>query len=196
MTDDGFAAPRATLALLVTRMAGDGARDEAFVRRLSTWLHDHRAHLRLDAVERLGLVDVVLTFRMDGEVTLVVTGRHPAIPGDITLRISEAEFPYVCLVAAVTAGGDPYAVCTLDYSVAGRRVTLRESVVAPDQTYPAGTAGVAVLESTEGAARYVRVRLTHSHATRAINVPAYKVVWSDLCDAPDGEGLRAPASAP
>ncbi len=163
------------LSLLVDRMAGDGRRDEAFVRRLSSWLHANASRLELDAVERLGLVDVVLTFRMKGVVTLVATGRHPDVPGEVTLRFAEGDFPFLRIAALEQPRDAPYEVCTLDHSVEGRPV---EVVAEGSCPLPAGTHATAIVDSTVGGRRVVRVRPA-GQGGEPVNVPADGVRWLD-----------------
>jgi hypothetical protein len=112
------------LSVLVDRLGGGLQRNEEFVRRLSDWLHERADRLTLDAVDVLGLTDVVLTFRMKGTVTLVATGRFPNRPGEVQIRWREEDFPALRLVARRDPRPDPYQVCTLDYSVEGRPVVV------------------------------------------------------------------------
>jgi hypothetical protein len=163
------------LSLLVDRMAGDGRRDEAFVRRLSSWLHANASRLELDAIERLGLVDVVLTFRMKGVVTLVATGRHPDVPGEVTLRFVETDFPFLRIAALERPRDAPYEVCTLDHSVEGRPVEVVADGAWP---LPAGTRATAIVDSTVGERRVVRVR-PDLPGGEVVNVPAECVRWLD-----------------
>lgn len=163
------------LSLLVDRMAGDGRRDEAFVRRLSSWLHANASRLELDAVERLGLADVVLTFRMKGVVTLVATGRHPDVPGEVTLRFAEGDFPFLRISALDRPREAPYEVCTLDHSVEGRPVEVVATAGCP---LSAGTRATAIVDSTVGDRRVVRVR-PEGQGGEPVNVPADGVRWLD-----------------
>jgi hypothetical protein len=142
------------LSLLVESLAGQGRRDEHFVRRLSAWLHDRGDRIHLDAIDALGLVDVVVTFRMKREVTLVVTGRRADFPGEVTVHFREPDFPLVRITADRLPRDAPYEVCTLDYSIEGREVEL----AAPFAGLPAGTRGVALVDATMGSDRHLRAR--------------------------------------
>lgn len=160
MSDDTPEA-RLPLSVIVDRMAGpmagDGARDAAFVRRFSAWFHEHADRLAIDAVEALGLADVVLTFRMKGHVTLVATGHHPDFPGEVTVRFHERDFPYVMVIVGGPPRAVPYDVCTLDHAVEGRPVALRAPLETRGGTLPAGSRGRAVVAATIGPRRELRV---------------------------------------
>ncbi len=150
---------RLPLSVLIDRMAGPLVRDEHFVRRFSAWFHEHQASVRLVPVETLGLVDVTLTFRMKRTVTLVVTGRHPDFPGAVTWHFAEAEFPFVWLRVSRTPVPEPYTVCTLDYSVAGRALVLVRARTVAGSEQPAGTTGRALVATTIGETAHVRATL-------------------------------------
>lgn len=142
-----------SLSLLVERLASDGPRDELFVRSLGAWLGEHAAHLRLPLVERLELRDVVITFKMKQHVRLIITGYPPdPLPGEVTVAIDERDFPFVELAVTDRAHPDPYEICTLDYSLAGRRV----HVVTGQH---AGRAGDLLVAATVGGRQENRVRL-------------------------------------
>ena len=148
------------LAVVVDRMAADGPRNEAFVGRFSRWFHDRAPHLTLEPVETLGLVDVVLTFRMKGRVTLVATGRRPDLPGEVTVHFAEQDLPFVNLtVHRAPRDRDIYEVCTLDHGVEGRAFELTRSVTTSGRTYPAGTRGETIVAATIGGRREVRADL-------------------------------------
>ncbi len=112
------------LSALFDRLAGDGARDEAFVRAFTRWMYEHAAHLRLPLIEKLDLTDVVVTFSMKQRVRLVITGYPRDLPGDVTATVDEREFPFVQVALAAEPCADPYEVCTLDYSLSGRSVRV------------------------------------------------------------------------
>ena len=115
------------LSVVFERLQVEGEiRDRAFVRRASAWLHERAVFLELRVVEVLGLTDVVATFNMRDAVSLVVTGYPPGgLPGAITMSIKEQEFPHVLVRIRDVRRSDPYEVCTMDYSHAGRRVWFR-----------------------------------------------------------------------
>lgn len=146
--------PSFPLSVLVDRLAGEsGARDEAFVRALTQWLHAQAPHLRLAVCEALQLRDVVVTFQMKRRVKVIVTGYPPGeLPGEVTVTIDEREFPRVELRLTDTACSDPYELCTLDYSLAGRRVRVTGGERA-------GAEGVLVVAATVGTAQQNRVQL-------------------------------------
>ncbi|MFT7621930.1 MAG: hypothetical protein ACI9WU_001095 [Myxococcota bacterium] len=112
------------LSALIDRLAGGGPRDEAFVRAFSAWIHTHRRRIRLPLADGFALEDVVVTFQMKQRVTLMVTGYPRGLPGDATLRVDEREFPFVQVHTHPQDQPDPYEICTLDYSLAGRRVAV------------------------------------------------------------------------
>jgi hypothetical protein len=114
------------LSVLIDRFAGDDdVRDEAFVRAFSAWMHDKTALLRLDLVEALRLRDVVVTFKMKGRVRLIATGSPPDdLPGEVTVVVDERQFPYVRALVHPEPVAHPYEICTMDYSLGGRRVRV------------------------------------------------------------------------
>lgn len=172
------------LSVVVDRMAGDGPRDEAFVRRFSAWFHEHADRLRLDAIDTLGLEDVVLTFRMKAHVALVATGHHPAHPGDVTVHFHERDFPYVMVIVGGPPRAVPYEVCTLDHAVEGRPFALRVALPVRGATVPAGTRGRAIVAATIGARHELRVTLDAFPAS-PLSVPPDTVAWLD-----DAAGAR------
>lgn len=118
-----------TLAALIERLgAGVDRFDEAFARGLAGRLGEAADRLELVAIERLGIVDVLVNFTMDRTMRLVVTGRLPDGPGEITVSWREDEFPDVAIALLATPRADPYIFCTLDLSVRGRRGVLTRPV--------------------------------------------------------------------
>ena len=139
-----------TLAGLIERLAGlptegrgaDGAHhrpgterlDAAFARRLAAALHGRAAHVGLPEIEALGFEDVVVTFYMDREMRLVVTGSVGESGGEGTVRWREADFGRVPVEVHTEPRPKPYTFATLDFSVRGHRAVL-EAAVPP---LPAG----------------------------------------------------------
>lgn len=169
---------RLPLSVVVDRMAGDGARDEEFVRRFSAWFHEHADRLRLDALDALGLEDVVLTFRMKGHVALVATGHHPDYPGEVTVRFHERDFPAVSVVVSGTPRETPYEVCTLDHSVEGRGVALIAPLALRSGALPPGSEGRVLVAATIGPRRELRVAFD-ALGGAPVSVPPTSVRWLD-----------------
>ena len=165
------------LSVLVDQMAGEGPRDERFVRRFSGWFHAHAARLRLDALDALRLADVVLTFRMKHNVSLVAVGYHPEVPGEVTVRFHERDFPAVLVRLDRAPREDPYEVCTLDHSVEGRPIVLLEPVLAGGRPRPPGTTGRAIVGATIGAKRELRARLDGHEGPINLSPDAWR--WLD-----------------
>ena len=142
------------LSALIDRLAGNSeARDELFVRAFTRWLGERSAHLRLPVVERLGLGDVVITFKMKERVRLIVTGYPPdGLPGEVTLTVDERDFPFVQVCVSAEPRPDPYEICTLDYGPAGRRVRIETGSRA-------GAHGILVVAATIGDRQENRVQL-------------------------------------
>ncbi|MGM0575492.1 MAG: hypothetical protein ACQEXJ_07150 [Myxococcota bacterium] len=124
-----------SLASLVERLGSNVDRfDETFARDLARELHAHAERLELPLVERLGLVDVVVSFRMDRRMRLVITGGFADAPGEVTVSWDERDFPQVPVVLLSTPRAEPYTFATLDFSVRGRRAEL----LVPAPPLPAG----------------------------------------------------------
>ena len=114
-----------SLSALVARAAGHGARDEAFVRGFAAWFAERADRLSFQVIERLGLQDVVVTFKMKDSVRLIITGYPPEeLPGEVTVTIDERDFPFVEVALSSTCRPHPYEFCTLDYIHAGRTVSI------------------------------------------------------------------------
>ena len=123
---------RLSLVTLIERFAeGVETYDPFFTRTLAAALHARRERLTLSTVEELGLTDVVVTFRMDGEMQLVITGSLRGDPGEITLRYHEQDFPQVTVELRDRPAQDAYVFATLDHGWRGRvgRITTTEEVV-------------------------------------------------------------------
>lgn len=113
---------RGTLAGLIERLAGDVDRlDEAFARALAAALHRRAAHLSLPEVDALGFEDVMVTFTMDGHLSLMVTGTLSASGGEGSVRWHERDFPRVAVSVSSEPRDDAYTFATLDFSMRGRR---------------------------------------------------------------------------
>ena len=112
---------RVSLVAVIDRFAGGLEHyDPSFARTLAAALHAHRARISLPPVEEMGLRDVVITFRMDGQMQLVVTGNLSDGPGEVTLRFHEADFPEVEVCLLVEPRAEPYLFATLDHGWRGR----------------------------------------------------------------------------
>jgi hypothetical protein len=115
-----------SLAALIERLgAGRERLDRDFARDLARELHAHADRLELPIIEGLGLVDVLVSFSMDKEMKLVVTGYLPAHPGSVTVRWDEREFPDVPVALLEEPREEPYLFATLDFSVRGRGGRLK-----------------------------------------------------------------------
>lgn len=125
-----------SLAALIERLgAGRERFDQDFARDLARELHAHADRLELPIIEGLGLTDVLVSFSMDREMRLVVTGYLPAHPGSVTVRWDEREFPDVPVALLATPRDEPYLFATLDFSVRGRAARLKTA----NGPWPAGT---------------------------------------------------------
>jgi len=144
---------RVPLSLLVDQAAGDGPRDQSFVRGFSAWLLAHAPRISFPIVERLGLTDVVVTFKMRDRVRLIVTGYPPEpFPGEVTLAVDEADFPGLELELLDVARELAYEFCTMDYGLSGRPMTITDGPHA-------GATGRLVVSATIGAREEHRVVL-------------------------------------
>ena len=138
---------------LIDELAGEGPRDEAFVRALSHWLHGRADRISLALVERLALRDVVVTFKMQRRVRLLITGYLPDdLPGEVTVTVDERDFTDVLVSVSDEPRADPYEFCTLDYSLAGRRVGITDGPRA-------GATGKLVVSATLSGREEHRVQL-------------------------------------
>ena len=142
------------LSDLIERLAGDGPLDEAFVRALGAWLHGKASHLTIPLVDRLGLRDVVVTFKMQRKVRLLITG-YPDndLPGEVTVAVDERDFPELILTVLDDPRADPYEFATLDYSVADRAVRITGG---PHD----GSLGKLLMSATIGIREEHRIELT------------------------------------
>ncbi len=122
----GTATERGTLAGLIERLAdGVDRLDASFARRLAAALHDRAAHLTLPEVEALGLRDVMVTFYMDREMRLVVTGGTGDSGAEVSVRWREADFGRLLVDVHAGSRPSPYLFATLDFSVRGQRAVLQ-----------------------------------------------------------------------
>ncbi|HAN31090.1 MAG TPA: hypothetical protein DCQ06_05780 [Myxococcales bacterium] len=119
-----------TLATLIADAGHGYARwDRDFVRALAGTLADHSDRLCLPAIDKLGLLDVALTFHLNENVHVVVTGMLEGVPGEVTIRWSAQQLAEVEANFKGRAANQPaYLVCTLDFCDAGRWAT----VIKPD----------------------------------------------------------------
>ncbi len=129
-----------SLATLLEQLSEGAPLDRDRTRRIAAGLHATAAEIRMPAIERHGLVEVVATFHLDRRGRLVVTGREPETDAEVTLSWDEAHFPRleVDLGAAPEAG--PYAFAVVDFSIRGRPARVVRSLAG----VPAGTLGEAI----------------------------------------------------
>jgi hypothetical protein len=170
MDDSTVTERKLPLSLLIELLARGDRMNEEFVRRFSRWFDAHGAHLHLAPLDRLGLVDVVLTFRMKHTVSLVATGRYNEFPGEIMVTFDEDDFPFVTVILDKEPRAVPYLVCTLDYAVAGRRVRVIGGDGRDTKGVPPGSRGVALVFTTMGDEEHLRVRLDAA-PDAPVNVP-------------------------
>ena len=143
-----------TLAGLVERLAAGVDRlDEGFTRQLAAALHERAVHVRLPQIEALSLEDVVVTFYMDEEMRLVVTGNLSDSGGQASVRWPEGDFGRVTVAIHEAPVDTPYLFATLDFGVRGRKAVLTSA--APP--LPAGLDVTLRCLSTVGAATTYRV---------------------------------------
>jgi|GEM_PF-2887628 len=102
--------------------------NEAFARRIAATLEARAAYIRMPAVERFELVDVVATLYMDKRMRMVVTGQHDETLAEVTLRWDGRDFDSVGLKMARAPHETAYTFATLDFSVRDREATLLEAV--------------------------------------------------------------------
>ena len=118
-----------SLAGLIERFAeGTSRRDEAFARRVASALHDQAAHLTLPEVDAMGLEEVMVTFYMDLEMRLVVTGAVGQSGGQGSIRWREGDFARIPVILHHTPRASPYLFATLDFSPRGLKGTLTEAL--------------------------------------------------------------------
>jgi len=130
--EPGAASRSVTLARLILMFADGLERlDEDFARTVARALDAKARHVRLPFIERLGLEDVVVTLYMDRDMRLVVTGNHPTSFGAISARWDEEHFPFVeveLLREPLDPVDSPYTFATLDFSVRGKKATLKRTI--------------------------------------------------------------------
>jgi len=137
-TVDEEASRRAVLPfseLIMQLGAGVDRFDEGFARSLARELHERAGHVRLPAVDGLGLEDVMVTLNLDRTLRLVVSG-NLATPGGgaVTVRWREQELAELPVELLTEPHPAPYTFATLDFSWRGRTGHLLEA--APP--FPAG----------------------------------------------------------
>ncbi len=174
---------RLPLALLVDQLAGAGSRGEAFLREFHGWLVEHAPCLELAPLRALGLVDVVLTFRRHRALTLVATGRRPDQVGEVTVHFEEADFPFIDVLVQPAALPQAYEICLMDYSVAERPVALCAPLRRAGLELPAGSRGVALVDTALGQQRHLRVRLA-ALPEHPVNLPPDQLRFLDEAAAP------------
>lgn len=101
--------------------------DPAFARTLAAALHAHGDRLSMPAIEEMDLRDVIVTFRMDKDLQLVITGNLHGGPGEVTLRYPEDAFPQVPVSLETPPTRGAYLFATLDHGFRGRRGRLKET---------------------------------------------------------------------
>jgi len=142
------------LSVLVDQLAGSGPRDQSLVVRLAFWWAERRSQIRLKFLDEYPLESVIITFRMEHEVQMVVTGQLKNAPIDSTLHIHERDFPHVHLVLSHEHQENPASIATLDYSVRGREYVL----ALPYEGMERGSVGEAICLMTVDGAVLLRVR--------------------------------------
>lgn len=142
------------LSVLVDQLAGSGPRDKSLVVRLALWWAERRSQIRLKFLDDYPLESVMITFRMEHKVQMVVTGQLKGAPIDSTLHIHERDFPHVHLVLSYERQENPPSIATLDYSVRGREYVLS----LPYDGMERGSVGVAICLMTIDGAILLRVR--------------------------------------
>ena len=123
---------RLSLVALIERFANGLERyDRTFARTLAAELHGHRDQLSIPAVEEMDLRDVIVTFRMDEDMQLVITGNLHGGPGEITLRYAERAFSEISVSLRAAPAQGSYLFATLDHGWRGRRgrVTATDEIV-------------------------------------------------------------------
>jgi len=141
-----------SLAALIERLgAGVDRFDEAFARHVADRLHARADHVRVPAVDAIGLEDVVFTLSMDRFMRLIVTGNLPGVHAQVTLRWEEADFPALPVALSADPAAGAYTFATLDFSVRGRKATL----LAPAPPLPEGqTVTLRALATVDGRREY------------------------------------------
>ncbi|MCA9522412.1 MAG: hypothetical protein KC609_15635 [Myxococcales bacterium] len=179
MTDDLRSGHRreASLSELIDWAAGeDGRRDELFLRTFAQFLDQQRERIRIEAIEGLALLDVVVTFKMKGSVTLIATGYTADHPGELTWRVDEVDFPTVRVSIGDDLAGQPYDFCTLDYSWQGRTGVLVRPVALGETTLAVGTIVGVIVVSTLGQDEHVRVRIGESGELANLSRDSFKLI--------------------
>lgn len=117
-----------SLAGLLTRIGADReVWDRDVTRDLAAALAEERQRLAIPALAQLGLRDVVLTFRMEQALDVVITGTIEGLPGGLTWTLSEWELPAVEAFLQADEVAIVPSICTLDGSWRGKTGVLRVS---------------------------------------------------------------------
>jgi len=74
----------------------------------------------------MGLVDVIVTLRMDAGMALVVTGNLHPEPGEVTIHYTQADLLHLEVELTEESRPEPYIFATLDHSWRGRAARLLE----------------------------------------------------------------------
>jgi len=127
--DDARQGTSGSLAGLIEEFAeGTTRRDEAFARRVASALHDQSAHFTFPEVDAMGLEEVMVTFYMDVEMRLVVTGTVGQSGGQGAIRWREADFARIPVILHHAPRTSPYLFATLDFSPRGLTGTLTKAM--------------------------------------------------------------------
>ena len=154
----------APLSALIDRIGQGMERDEGLVHHVARWWAERREHIGLEVVERFRARDVVVTFRMDGVVSLVITAHTDDPPAALTVEVDESHFPKVAVLLHAEPVAEPVSVATLDYSVRGREFVMTQ----PHDGASRGDTGEAICLMTIDAAVLLRGRL---RSGRRLQVP-------------------------
>jgi len=142
------------LSVLVDQIAMGGPRDERLVMKVARWWAERRDHISFAFMDDYAMDHVMITFRVDRGVTLVITGQLPSAPGEVTIHFKEQDFPHVNLRLSAASQGPAPSLATIDYGVRGREFVL----VLPYEGYERGTTGEAVCLMTVDGAVLLRGR--------------------------------------
>jgi len=118
-----------SLAELVMKLgAKEPVLDEAFARRFAMALHAKGAHVRLPLLEQLGLRNIIVTFHMDRQMKVVVTGTLADAPGEVTLTWPQEVWGSVPVTLLAEPNSAPYLFATLDFSCRGEQRRLKRDI--------------------------------------------------------------------
>ena len=114
-----------TLAGLITELAGDRKiLDRDFARALAAALQGRADQLSMPDIEAMDLSDIMVTFSMDEEMTVVITGTPRCGVGDAIVRYADDELDRVPILLHPEARPGAYTFCTLDFSARGQTLVL------------------------------------------------------------------------